>query len=335
MTFVPLWFPMPIRILNREDVLAAGDMAAAVAVTRRAFADLSAGRAVVPQRQHLDLPAEDGGALIMPAFAAAESRFAVKLLTLYPGNPGRDLPFIQGLMLLYDGTTGTPIALMDGAPLTALRTGAASGAATDLLARCDAATLAMIGVGGQAEAQVQGVCAVRPIRRLLVFARQRERAAAFAERLGVELGIAADAPSDRTAVAEADIICSATTATEAVFADDHIGDGTHINAVGAYRPDMCEVPAATLKRARLVVDRREACLAEAGDILRAIAAGAIDAGHIAAELGEVVEGRIAGRENPKQVTVFKSVGNAVQDAAVGALLAARAESMGLGTVVPW
>jgi ornithine cyclodeaminase len=223
---------------------------------------------------------------------------------------------------------------MDGTYLTALRTGAASGAATRVLARPDARVLALFGAGAQAPCQAQAVCAVRPIERIWIVNRSRERAEALRTAL-IDQGTQADvrlADSAASALAEADVICCATRAPAPLFADANVRPGTHINGVGSYTPELAEVPPETVARARVVVDQRAAAWAEAGDVIQARRAGLLDEGQVV-ELGEVIAGQAAGRADDAQITFFKSVGNAVQDVAVGQLALAEARRLGLGVEV--
>ncbi len=325
-------------ILSSDDLRRAAPMDRAMEAVASAFAELAAGEASVPLRQHVPLGADGALALIMPAHLARTGAFGVKALTLYPENPARSgLPAIAALVLLFETATGQPLALVSGASLTALRTGAASGVATRLMARPDACTLALFGAGAQAFAQAWAVCVARPIQRIWLVNRTRERA----ERLAAELRafgspIPADvrlASSPAEALAEADIVCTATASPAPLFADADLRPGVHINAIGAYRPTMREIPGATVSRARVVVDVREAAWAEAGDLILARDEGFIAGDHIAAELGEVVMGRMPGRDATDQLTLFKSVGNAAQDVAVAHLGYTRARALGLGTEV--
>jgi len=221
---------------------------------------------------------------------------------------------------------------MDGTYLTALRTGAASGAATDLLARQDVHTAAIFGAGAQGRTQLEAVCAVRPIEAAWVYDVAPERAAVYAGEMSQRLSLpvrAAETPAG--AVRQADVICTATTSSSPVFEDADVRPGTHINGVGAYTPQMQEIPVETVLRAKVVIDHRQASLAEAGDLLIPLRQGLMTEGHIYAELGEIAAGRKPGRASPEEITLFKSVGVAVQDvAAAGAVLKA-ARQLGLGT----
>jgi ornithine cyclodeaminase len=328
-------------IITREELRRAAPMDGAIDAVASAFAQLSAGQAEVPLRPHVAIPPADGLHLVMPAYLggmpSGPGALGVKALTLFPHNAERGLPTINALVLLFDTTNGLPLALMDGGYLTALRTGAASGAATRLLARGDARTLALFGAGAQALPQAWAVCVARPIERVWIVNRSAERATRLAEELrAFGAPIPADvrvAPDPHTALAEADVVCCATASPTPVFDDADIRPGTHINGVGSYRPTMQEVPAATVARARVVVDQRRAAWAEGGDLVIARDQGLIDESHIAGELGEVALGRVPGRTSAEQITFFKSVGNAVQDVAVAQMAYARSRELGLGQEV--
>jgi alanine dehydrogenase len=323
-----------IRILSREDVQQALSMGQAVEAMKAAFAQLSTGRADVPLRAALQVDQHNGVTLFMPAYLAADDQMAVKIVSVFNDNPAQGLPLIHALVVVVDATTGRPAAVMDGTVLTALRTGAASGAATDLLARRDVHRAAVFGAGAQGRTQLEAVCTVRPIREARVYDVAPEQAVAYADEMSQRLSLpvrVAETPA--RAVRQADVICTATTSSSPVFEDADVRPGTHINAVGAYTPHMQEVPAETVLRARVVIDHREASLAEAGDLLIPLQQGLMTEAHIYAELGEIVAGRKPGRASSEEITLFKSVGVAVQDvAAAGAVLEA-ARRLGLGTEV--
>jgi len=311
-------------------------MREAVAAMKVAFGQLSAGRATLPLRSRIELPEAAGVILIMPALLPETGDFALKIVSVFGENRARGLPTIHALVLVLDPASGVPLGLLEGATLTALRTGAASGAATGLLARPGARTLAIFGSGVQARTQFEAVCSVRQIEAAWVFSRSRAHAESFATELRREpwapLSISvADTPA--AAVREADIICTATTSSTPVFDGHDLRPGTHINAVGGYTPAMQEVDGTTVARARVVVDSREAALAEAGDLIIPIREGLISAAHIHAELGELVNGTQVGRTDPEQITLFKSVGVAVQDAIAAGRALARAEQLGLGQII--
>jgi ornithine cyclodeaminase len=241
----------------------------------------------------------------------------VKVVSVFERNASAGLARVQAAVLAIDPETGELQALLDGAALTAIRTAAASGAATDLLAREDSQTLAVLGAGVQARTHIEAICAVRPIRTVYCYSRTREKLEAMIAEL------VRDSPADRRFVAaaspaealrHADIVAATTSSGVPVFADADVRAGTHINAIGAYTPETSEVPAQTVARALVVVDSRAAAAKEAGDLIQAQRAGLIGEGHIHAELGEIVLGTRPGRSDDRTVTLFKSVGLAVQDA---------------------
>lgn len=302
-------------------------MTEAIALMRDAFVLLSEGRVNAPVRTSVPLTEhDDGRALFMPVYSPSHGRTCLKAVIVHPNNDARGLPFIHALVLVSDATTGAPLAIIDGEALTALRTGAGAGLATDVLARQDATVVAIFGAGVQARTQLEAVCAVRSIHTAYVFGRRQGRAQAFAhemtERLGIDVRVATSAPQLR----ECDIICTATTSLSPVFAHRDVKTGCHINGVGSYRPDMTEIPADTVRTSVVVVDQREACLEEAGDIILPIREGIITEDHIHGELGEVVAGQRPGRTSDTEITFFKSVGNAVQDLVVASRLADLAEA---------
>ena len=329
-----------MRILSATDVRDALPMTHAIAAMRQAFAALTAGRADVPERIHLDIPQHQGVSLIMPSFVRLDDgeALATKIVSLFAGNPGRGLARIQAAVIVLEPDTGRPAAVLEGATLTAIRTGAASGLATDLLAREDCRTVAVFGAGVQARTQLEAVCAVRDIESAWIVDPIPGRVDEFIQQTAGRVGLPAHirrAADAREALVEADIVNLATTAHTPPFADADLRPGTHINAIGSYQPHVQEVPPETVVRALVVVDSRQAALAETGDLIRPIEQGLITADHIHAELGELALGWKPGRQNAEQITLFKSVGVAVQDAVAARVALARAEELGLGTEVPW
>lgn len=325
---------MKLRILSHEDVRQALPMRQAIETMKGAFAQLSTGQADVPLRVALNVPRHNGVTLFMPAYLAADDQMAVKIVSVFNDNPAKGLPLIHALVVVVDATTGRPAAVMDGTYLTALRTGAASGAATDLLARQDARTVAVFGAGAQGRTQLEAVCVVRLIREAWVYDVLPERAAAYATEMSQHLSLPVKvAASPSEAVHQADVVCSATTSSRPVFDDADVQPGTHINAIGAYTPQMQEIPTETVLRAKVVIDHREASLAEAGDLLIPLRQGLMTEDHIHAELGEVAAGLKPGRVSPQEITLFKSVGVAVQDVAAASAVLVAAKRLGLGTEV--
>ncbi len=324
-------------VLSKEEVRQALPMREAIDAVKEAYRALSAGRAEVPLRLSLPVAPHDGVSLFMPAFVGGdEEALAVKVVSVFPHNPERGMPTIYAAVLVLEPDTGRPVALLEGGTLTALRTGAASGAATDVLARRDSRVLAVFGAGTQGRTQAEAVCTVRPIERVWVYDISRERAEAFAAEMAGFGPIPQDvrvAETPREAVREADVICTATISAKPVFDDADLKPGVHINGIGAYTPQMAEVPPETVARALVVVDSREAALAEAGDLIQPIEAGIITPEHIHAELGEILLGRKEGRTAADQITFFKSVGVAVQDAMASLAAVRNAKAQNLGRTI--
>jgi len=309
----------------------------AIAAVRQGFVELSAGRAAVPLRSHVPVAEHGGTLLAMPAYLPAAGGLGAKLVTVFPHNPQRGLPTIFATVLLLDAQTGEPAALIEGASLTALRTGAAGGLAADLLALPDAGIVALFGAGVQGRAQLEAVCAVRPVTQVRVMDRQPAHAEAFVrwarEQPWLQDATVLAVTDPALAVRGAEIVITATTSRDPVFPADEVGPGAHVTAVGAYTPDAREVPGELVARAAIFVDSRAAALAEAGDLVLAIRQGLIAPEAIRAEIGEVAAGTAPGRTGPQEVTFFKSVGHAVQDLAVARLALARASAADRGVLV--
>ena len=303
-------------------------MPEAIGVVRQAFIDVSRGAIDQPPRAAVG----SGSALAMIARHDDGGGTVLKAVTIRPDNPGRGLPTIQALVIWFDGLTGTPLAVLDGTSLTAMRTGAASGVATELLAPADASVLAIIGAGGQAPDQVRAVCAVRPITEVHVAARSHGSAQRLANMLGSEVSVKIVACETVVeAVLGADVVCAATNSTKPLFAAGDLRDHVHVNAIGAYTLTMGELPADLLGTADVVaVDQVEMALAEAGDVVGAIRSGALKVGNLI-EIGNLLRGarpRFSGR------TVFKSVGIAAQDLALARLATEKAMAIaGFPTVL--
>jgi alanine dehydrogenase len=327
-------------ILTAEDVRKALPMWDAIEAMKSAYASLSDGRAVVPLRTRLPVPPHEGVCLFMPAFVNTEEDQAlvVKAVSVYNRNPARGLPLIHAAVLVFEADTGRPVALLEGTTLTAIRTGAAGGAAIDLLARPESSILAIFGAGAQARTQLEAACTVRNIKKLWIYDTDSARAQSMASEIKSMDNVPDDfriADSPRVATIEADIICTATTSTKPVFTDGELKPGVHITAVGSYTPEMQEVPGETVLRARVVVDSRTAALVESGDLIQPIRAGLFTEEHVYAEIGEIVLGRKKGRQSAQEITYFKSVGIAVQDAVAAQLALKHARQWGLGQEFDW
>jgi len=328
-------------VLSQAEVRQTLSMTEAISVVEGAYAAYSAGLAEIPVRTQVPVGAHAGIALFMPAYVGAVSSqddeaLGVKIVSVFPNNLQRGLPTILGLVVMLDPVTGRPLAAMEASYLTALRTGAASGVATKYLARSDASRVAVFGAGVQARTQLEAVAAVRRLEHVYIFDVEAGRAAIMGEEMKSKLGPVGIevAESPAQALQGRDIIITATTAAQPVFPAAQCPPGVHINAIGAFTPKMQEVPAEIIKGAgKVVVDSREAAWAEAGDLIIPLQAGVITRERVDAEIGEIILGRKKGRENPEEVTVFKAVGIAALDAAVGRAIFQRAREMGLGTEV--
>lgn len=325
-------------ILNAAEVLRALPMTAAIEAMRVAFAGLQRQKAQLPLRSQLTSPDGGGTTLVMPSLVRGDESdaLAVKVVSIFDRNPSKGLARIQATVLVLDPETGRPRGLLEGAALTALRTGAASGLATDLMARPEARVVSIFGAGVQGRTQLEAVCTVREIERVLVCDPSPEATERFVAEMAGHGPIPKDvrAAAAQGAASAADILCTATVSHDPVFCDADLKPGVHINAVGSYQPHVREIPTATVLRARLVVDDREAALAETGDLIQPIEAGVMTPDRIHASLGELVLGERTGRESDDEVTLFKSVGVAVQDAVAAHVALKRAAAMGLGQFVP-
>ena len=302
-------------IIGRRDVEQVLTMPVAIDVMRDTLRSLECGDAVQPMRTAMTLPDDKGIFWIMPAVAGTPSSLGLKALTAYPGNQGTAFDTHQGAVLLF-GDHGELLALVDATAITATRTAAVSGVATDALARPEASMLAILGSGSQALAHVEAMLCVRPIARIRVWGRSAATAAEFActvrERFAVAVFVS---DSAQAAVADADIICTTTGAQRPILEGRWVLAGTHVNAVGSGSPVARELDGDMLRLARVFVDRTDSALREAGDIILAISDGVFTAADIAGDLGAVLTGRIAGRATAEEITVFKSVGLAVEDVA--------------------
>lgn len=322
-------------VLSRADlerVLSPLDVVEAMASAFRRYGE---GLCTVPPRGGTAV-GQDGLLLTMPAaFEDGDERgLGVKQISVYPGNRERGHPTLYATYILLDGSTGQPQALIEGTYLTGIRTGATSALAVRLLARPDARRVACFGAGVQARFQLLCLAALRPLERVVVIGRSPERAQAFADSMRETLGIPVELGADpRHAAREAHLItCATTSATPVVFGDD-LAPGTHVDAVGAFRPTDRELDGEAIRRARVVVDTYVGALEEAGDLLIPLREGIIEKAHVGAELAEIVTGRRLGRTSADEITVFKSVGFALEDLAAARLAYNRARAQGIGKEV--
>jgi ornithine cyclodeaminase/alanine dehydrogenase-like protein (mu-crystallin family) len=322
---------MSVLIVNQEEVVGFLPMAECMRVVEGVFASLARGETLLPLRTILWLPEKVGGFGLMPAALLKERVIGLKAITFFPGNEGTELDTHQGAVLLFEAERGRLLAAIDATSITAIRTAAASGVATKLLARDDAGDLAILGSGTQARTHLEAMRVARKVRRVRVASKELGRARAFAERQSRKHGIEVEAvASAREAVKGADLICTTTSSKDPVVLGEWIAPGAHINAVGSSVPFARELDTAAVVRSRLFVDRRESTLNEAGDFLIPKNEGAISDDHIVGEIGEIVIGKVRGRRSPEEVTLFKSLGIAVEDVASARHIYDKAKAGGTG-----
>lgn len=321
-------------VLGKSDIERLLDMPTCIGLMEAALASLARGEVIHPLRPVVPVPQTKNVFAVMPAYSSALRAFGTKIISVYPDNHGTDLDSHQGLVVLFDGTRGNPIAIMDAASITAIRTAAVSGVATKLLATPNAKTVAIVGAGVQARTHARAMLAARPFERVVLWARARDKA----ERLAAELSASHPARFDvassvQDAVQHADVVCTVTAAREPVLHGRWLRPGTHVNAVGASLRTTRELDSDAVRRSRIYVDRRESALNEAGDLLIPIQEGAITADAIVGEIGDVLTGKVAGRRNDSDITLFKSLGLAVEDLASAHYLYDAATRVGAGTRV--
>lgn len=326
---------MPILMVNGAQVRALLPMDRCIDLMRRAHAMVARDEAVQPVRQAIRAPGVAGLLGIMPGHIATPSRYGAKIISVFEGNFGTAHGSHQGMVLLFDTDHGAPLAMVDAAAITAIRTAAATAVATDLLARPDAGTLAIFGYGEQARQHIAALTLVGDFERVLVWGRDPARARAFAaEQDGVH-GRPVAAVADAAEAAQADVVCTVTSAATPFYRATWLRPGQHLNLVGASLPSAAEVEAEVVAHARCFCDYRESAQALAGEFRAAKAAGLIDDDHLIGSIGDVIEGRVAGRRSPDEVTLFKSLGMIVQDLVAADHVVAEARRRGLGTLVDW
>ena len=324
-------------LLTRKDVEALLPMSEAMAAVELAFREHALGNVLMPLRTSIRPPAHNGVNLGMPAYIGGEvDALGLKVVSVYGENPGRfGLPTVIATVLLNDPRSGALLAVMDGTWLTAMRTGAASGVATKYLARPDANVATVLGAGVQGRTQLMAASEARPLKRAYVYDIDSERSRAYAVEMSPRLNLEVIPTTDlRTAIESADILLAASNAHEPVFPGEWLRPGTHINGVGSHAPKARELDSTTVQRSLLIVDQRVACMAEAGDVLIPIQEGVISEAHIHAELGQVLVGQATGRTANEQITLFKSVGLALQDVATAARIYTLAQQQGAGMQIP-
>jgi ornithine cyclodeaminase len=324
-----------VLILTHSDVERLLPMKECVEVMAAALRALAEGQAHQPLRMIVRPPGAVGVMALMPAYSAApEPAYGLKAIGVFPANPEKGKDAHQGTVMLFSGETGELLAMMNASAVTAIRTAAVSAVATRLLAREDAGDLAIVGAGVQARTHLEAMACVRPLRRVRIASRRPEHARRLAEEASQRHGFPVRAvDSLEAAVRDADVVVTATSSAEPVLRREWIAPGAHLNVVGASIPTAREVDTATMAAARVFVDRRESTLNEAGDYLIAAREGAIGPDHIVAELGELLTGAARGRRSADEITLFKSLGLAVEDLAAARHVYRKAQSAGAGAWV--
>ncbi|WP_027701115.1 ornithine cyclodeaminase family protein [Metaclostridioides mangenotii] len=323
-------------LLSKEDIKSVFTMKDAIVADKEAFRIFTEKKSVVPLRTNIPAPKHEGSLLFMPGYIEDIDCAGVKIVSVFPKNVEKGIPSTPATVLLLDGTTGEVCSILDGTYVTQIRTGAASGAAFDVLARKDAKIGALIGTGGQAESQLEAMLAARKLDEVRIFNRSLKKAQDFVNSMDKELAsydtklVAVDNSDD--AVDGADMIITVTTSNTPVFDGNKVKRGATISGVGSYQPNMQEIDPTTLTRAsKIFFDSEEAVLAEAGDFIKPLEAGIISKGDFTGELGSVINGSLAGRENDDEIIVFKSVGISVQDVVTAKMIYDKALELGVGT----
>lgn len=321
-------------VISEEQVRGILDIEELISALEQAHVQFSTGKAVMPVRLVVPLPEVGGRITSMPAFLSEGNALGIKIISYFRDNPRHGLPPILATLSLYSAETGKLLALMDGTYLTAVRTACASAMATRVLARAETPVLGVLGAGTQARTHIRALGRVRAIQRVLVWSPSGVSAIYVKEELEEEVGCEIlPQESVEAVVREADILATVTAAAEPILKAEWLQPGAHVNAVGSHRPDARELGSDTVQRAVVVVDSRDAIDSECGDILLAMEEGAITRDHIRGEIGEVLAGAKPGRTGDREVTLYKSVGIAVQDVAAAALVYRRALEQGIGTEV--
>ena len=321
-------------LLSEKQVQGLIDIDELIAALEQAHIQYSTGKAVMPVRLVVPLPQIDGRITSMPGYLNEDKALGMKVVTYFQSNPQQNLPAILATIMLFSAETGKMIAAMDGSYITAIRTACASAMATKVLANPQTPVLGILGAGVQARAHIQALTRVRKLEKIKLYSPSGASAAALKQEMAPQVRPPSKSPnSAEEAVRDADLVVTVTTAKEPILKNDWLKPGVHINAVGSHRPDMREIDGATLARAKVVVDSREAIMAECGDILLALKEGSISKESIHGEIGEVLTGTKAGREHTDEVTLYKSVGIAIQDVATANLVYHKALKQEVGTTV--
>ena len=326
-----------MRILSRQEIEKLINAAEAISIMEEVFAAITEGKALIPERTVITKDQSDDSVLFMPGYLKSSDGIGAKVVSVFPSNVRKGVPTISAQILLCDPESGAVHAILDGTYITALRTAATTAVATKYLAREDAIRLGVFGAGVQGQRQVEAHCTLRPLKSIVIFDPNAEKAQALVLQsrrwcdASVEIKAAKD-PND--VLSQCDIIITATTSPTPVFDGSLLTPGTHINSIGSYKPHVREVDDATIQRSKIAVDSYEHALKEAGDLIQPIERGILKKADILAELGELVLHRKTVRRTPEDITFFKCVGLAVQDIAVAQRVLEKAERENVGMVVP-
>ena len=324
---------MSLTVVNAELVRELLPMDECIAAMEPAMIAASTGTVVIPPRLISPLIDNSGYFGLMPGSSAGIAAYGAKVVSLHPANPGRGLPAIQGFVTLFDHDTGTPIAIIEGAEVTGIRTAAASGLATRLLAREGASSCGILGTGVQAVTHVDAMRAVRPVSRILVWGRDVAKATAFAQEQSQRTGIEISAVSDPAEAGACDLVCTVTGSAEPVLKGEWVQPGAHVNLVGAHTLTTREADTDLLVKSAVYVDLLESVKNEGGDVMIPVQEGAIDEAHIIGEIGQLLNGEITGREDDTQVTLYNSLGNTAQDLFTARHVYEKALKLGVGVTV--
>lgn len=319
-----------LLFISKEEIMNCYTMKEAIEADKRALVAYSSGKATVPLRTNLSVPEANGQSLYMPAYVQGNpASLGIKIVSVYPENSKKNLPSVPATMIVLNPATGIVEAILDGTYLTQLRTGAVQGAATELLAREEAEIGALIGTGGQAQAQLEAMLTVRKLKEVRIFDIDIENARLFADQMNEKFDAAIFAvKTSQECVQDADIITTVTTSKQATFSAEWIKRGAHINGVGAYTPEMCEIPKEIIKQADVIIfDTMDGVLEEAGDFIEPLKSGFISKDHYRGELGQLLNGTIQGRQSADEITIFKTVGSAVLDTTVASEIVEKIKKM--------
>ncbi len=291
----------------------------AIEAMKTAFVQLINGEAIIPIRLSTDVPKKNATSLVMPAYSLKSPYYTVKIVSVNYSNPQKGLPLLHSSVQVFDASKGNMVATLDGESVTAIRTGAVSGLATGMLAKKDAKVGAVFGTGVQAKSQVEAILAARNLEKILVFSRTKKSAELFCNVIYDTFSIKASI-GDKDSLKEADVICTATPSKKPLFDHGDLSMGVHINAIGSFKPYMQEIPVETIINSKVIVDKIESCKVEAGDLIIPIEEGKWSFDLVHGELGQVILSEVSGRDSDCEITLFKSVGNAIQDLALANII---------------